>query len=70
MKAVNGTTIYLHDVGSVRNGFAPQTNIVRQDGRRGALLTVYKSGNASTLDIVSGVRQLLPRRAPLPCRRI
>ena len=60
IKAVNGTTIYLHDVGSVRNGFAPQINIVRQDGRRGALLIVFKSGNASTLDIVSGVRQLLP----------
>jgi len=60
VKAVNGTTIYLRDIGSVRNGFAPQINIVRQDGRRGALLTVYKSGNASTLDIVGGVRQLLP----------
>jgi multidrug efflux pump subunit AcrB len=60
VKAAGGATIYLRDIGSVRNGFAPQTNIVRQDGRRGALLTVYKSGNASTLDIVSGVRQLLP----------
>ncbi|MGD0772834.1 MAG: efflux RND transporter permease subunit [Candidatus Solibacter sp.] len=60
IKAADRTTIYLRDVGSVRNGFAPQTNIVRQDGQRGALLTVYKSGNASTLDIVSGIRQLLP----------
>jgi multidrug efflux pump subunit AcrB len=60
VKAVSGATIYLRDIGSVRNGFAPQTNIVRQDGRRGALLTVYKSGNASTLEIVSGVRRLLP----------
>jgi multidrug efflux pump subunit AcrB len=60
IKAVDQTTIYLRDVGSVRNGFAPQTNIVRQDGQRGALLVVYKSGNASTLDIVSGVRALLP----------
>ncbi|MEI9974022.1 MAG: efflux RND transporter permease subunit, partial [Ignavibacteriota bacterium] len=60
VKAVNGTTIYLRDIGSVRNGFAPQSNIVRQDGRRGALLTVYKSGNASTLNIVGGVRELLP----------
>jgi multidrug efflux pump subunit AcrB len=64
VKAVNGTTIYLHDIGSVRNGFAPQSNIVRQDGKRGALLTVYKSGNASTLNIVSGVRELLPVIAP------
>ncbi len=64
LKAENGTTLYLHDIGSVRNGFAPQTNIVRQDGRRGALLIVYKSGNASTLDIVKGVKQLLPIIAP------
>jgi multidrug efflux pump subunit AcrB len=64
LKAVDGTTLYLHDIGSVRNGFAPQTNIVRQDGSRGALLIVYKSGNASTLDIVKGIRQLLPTIAP------
>ncbi len=64
LKAVNGTTIYLHDIGSVRNGFAPQTNIVRQDGSRGALLIVYKAGNASTLDIVKGIKQLLPIIAP------
>jgi CzcA family heavy metal efflux pump len=67
VKAVNGTTIYLRDVGSVRNGFAPQTNIVRQDGRRGILVTVYKAGNASTIDIVAGVRKLLPvLKAALP----
>jgi multidrug efflux pump subunit AcrB len=67
IKTVNGATIYVRDVGSVRNGFAPQTNIVRQDGRRGALLTVYKSGNASTIDIVDGVRRLLPTlRTQLP----
>ena len=64
LKAENGTTLYMHDIGSVRNGFAPQTNIVRQDGRRGALLIVYKSGNASTLDIVKGIKQLLPVIAP------
>ncbi len=60
VKAVNGTTIYVRDIGSVRNGFAPQTNIVRKDGRRGTLVMVYKAGNASTLDIVAGVRKLLP----------
>jgi multidrug efflux pump subunit AcrB len=65
LKTVDGTTLYLHDIGSVRSGFAPQTSIVRQDGKRGALLTVYKSGNASTLDIVSGVRNLLPVIAPI-----
>jgi multidrug efflux pump subunit AcrB len=64
LKAVNGTTLYLHDIGSVRNGFAPQTSIVRQNGSRGALLIVYKAGNASTLDIVKGIKQLLPIMAP------
>jgi multidrug efflux pump subunit AcrB len=64
LKAENGTTLYLHDIGSVRNGFAPQTSIVRQNGSRGALLIVYKSGNASTLDIVKGIKQLLPIMAP------
>jgi CzcA family heavy metal efflux pump len=64
LKATNGTTLYLHDIGSVRSGFAPQASIVRQDGKRGALLTVYKAGNASTLDIVKGVRNLLPIIAP------
>jgi multidrug efflux pump subunit AcrB len=60
LKAGDGTTLYMHDIGSVRSGFAPQTSIVRQDGKRGALLIVYKAGNASTLDIVSGIRKLLP----------
>jgi multidrug efflux pump subunit AcrB len=60
LKTVNGATLYMHDIGSVRSGFAPQTSIVRQDGRRSALLIVYKAGNASTLDIVSGIRKLLP----------
>jgi multidrug efflux pump subunit AcrB len=48
-------------VAHVRDGFAPQTNIVRQGGRRGVLVTVLKAGNASTLDVVKGIRQLLPR---------
>ena len=61
LKEVNGTTIYLHDVASVSDGFAVQTNIVRQDGRRGVLISILKNGNASTLDVVSGVRKLLPR---------
>jgi multidrug efflux pump subunit AcrB len=67
VRATPAGTVYLRDVASIRNGFAPQTNIVRQDGRRAALLVVYKAGNASTLDIVKGVRQILPRvRATLP----
>ncbi len=63
VKVVGNSTIYLRDVAHVRDGFAPQTNVVRQDGRRGALVTVLKSGNASTLDVVDGVRKLLPRVA-------
>ena len=61
IKTQNGATVYIKDVGHVRDGFAVQTNIVREDGRRGALLTVIKNGNASTLDIVSKVRATLPR---------
>jgi len=67
LKAVNGTTITVRDIGSVRNGFAPQTNLVRRDGRRGGLSVVYKAGNASTLDIVDGVKNVMPRvRASMP----
>jgi len=60
VKQSNGATIYLHDVASVSDGNIPQTNIVRQDGHRGVLITVLKSGNASTLDVVKGVLGLLP----------
>ena len=60
VKTVNGSTIYLRDVAHVRDGFAPQTNIVRQDGVRGTLMSVYKIGNASTLTIVSAVKSILP----------
>ena len=57
------TTIYLRDVANVRDGFAPQTNVVRAGGRRGVLLTILKGGNASTIDVVKGIRALLPRVA-------
>jgi len=63
IKVVGNSTIYLRDVAHVRNGFAPQTNIVRHDGLRGVTLTVRKAGNASTLDVVNGIRNLLPRVA-------
>jgi multidrug efflux pump subunit AcrB len=63
IKVVGNSTIYLRDVANVRDAFAPQTNIVRQDGRRGALASVLKAGNASTLDVVRGIRGLLPRIA-------
>ena len=61
IKQVNGATIYVKDVANVSDGSIPQTNIVRQDGHRGALLTVLKSGSASTLTVVEGVIGLLPR---------
>jgi multidrug efflux pump subunit AcrB len=63
LKQVNGTTIYLRDVASVSDGFQVQTNIVRADGRRGVLISVLKSGNASKLDVVKGIRGILPRVA-------
>ena len=63
IKQVNGTTLYLRDVASVADGFAPQTNAVHQDGRRGVLMSILKSGTASTLDVVSGVKRLLPQVA-------
>ncbi|HEX4651899.1 MAG TPA: efflux RND transporter permease subunit, partial [Granulicella sp.] len=63
IKQVGGSTIYLRDVATVADGSIPQTNIVRQDGKRGVLVTVLKSGSASTLDVVKGVRGILPRVA-------
>jgi CzcA family heavy metal efflux pump len=63
VKQVGSATVYLRDVANVRDGFAPQTNIVRQDGRRGVLMSILKAGNASTISVVQGVRDLLPRVA-------
>jgi multidrug efflux pump subunit AcrB len=64
VKVVGNSTIYLRDVAHVRDGFAPQTNVVRRDGSRGTLVTILKSGTASTLDVVAGIRALLPRVIP------
>ena len=61
IKIINGATIYIRDVAQVRDGFAVQTNIVRQDGTRGALLPILKNGGASTLDIIKRVKAVLPR---------
>jgi multidrug efflux pump subunit AcrB len=61
IKVVGNSTIYLRDISHVSDGFIPQTNIVRQDGRRGVLSTVIKDGDASTLSVVQGIRDLLPR---------
>jgi len=67
VRSNGGTTTYLKDVAYVRDGFQPQTNIVRQDGARGVLLSVLKNGGASTLDIVANLKALLPRvQATLP----
>ncbi len=61
IKEVNGAMVYLKDVAQVRDGFAIQSNVVRQNGTRGALLTVLKNGNASTLDIIAKVQKELDR---------
>jgi CzcA family heavy metal efflux pump len=67
VRAANGAIVYIKDVAQVEEGYAVQTNIVREDGRRGALLTVLKNGKTSTLDIVQGVKDALPRvKAGLP----
>jgi multidrug efflux pump subunit AcrB len=61
IKTVNGATIYIRDVAQVRDGYAPQQNIVHKDGVRGALLTILKGGSASTLDIVHSLKAAMPR---------
>ena len=60
VKTVNGATIYIRDIGNVRDGFPPQMNIVRVDGQRSSLLSIQKTGNSSTLDIIANVRAQLP----------
>jgi len=67
VKQNNGSTVYIRDVAHVRDGYAVQTNIVRHNGARGALLTVLKNGASSTLDIVKRLKEILPRiRSTLP----
>jgi multidrug efflux pump subunit AcrB len=61
IKSANGTIIFLRDVATVADSSIPQTNIVRQDGQRAVLLVVLKSGSASTLSVVAGVRGMLPK---------
>src|ERR1700757_444635 len=64
VKTVNGSTIYLRDVAHVRDGFTPQTNVVLTNGQRGVLMSIYKTGNASTLSIVDRVKQTLQDYQP------
>ncbi len=67
VRSNGATTIYVRDVAQVRDGFPPQTNIARVDGQRSSILTILKAGGASTLDVISGVKAMLPRiRASLP----
>ncbi len=63
IKTIGSTTIYVKDVAWVRDGFPPQTNIVRVNGQRSVLLTIQKAGDASTLNVISGIKALLPQIA-------
>ncbi len=60
IRTQNGATIYLSDVAHVRDGFTPQTNIVRKDGQRGVLVSILKTGDASTLQVVNALKAMLP----------
>jgi multidrug efflux pump subunit AcrB len=67
IKTVNGGVVYVRDVAHVIDGYAPQTNIVRSDGKRAALLEIEKTGSASTLTIIQQVKSMLPKiEAGLP----
>src|SRR5467141_4992858 len=61
IKTVGTNTIYIRNVAHVRDGNPPQTNIVHVDGQRAALMTVLKSGNASTLDVIAKIKEAMPR---------
>src|SRR4029077_5555259 len=61
IKTVNGATIYMKDVAQVRDGFTVQSNIVRTDGARGVMLSITRTGKASTLAVVDAVKAALPR---------
>ncbi len=61
IKTVNGKTLYLRDVANVRDGAAPQTNMVHVEGKRSVLMVILKNGDASTLDVADAVKKALPR---------
>jgi multidrug efflux pump subunit AcrB len=61
VRAANGAVVYIKDVAQVHMGYAEQTNIVRENGKRSALLTVLKNGQTSTLDIVSQTKAMIPK---------
>lgn len=60
IRYLNGSVLYIRDVAHVRDGFPPQTNIVRVDGKRSVLMSILKTGGASTLDIINKIREILP----------
>ena len=63
----NGSVVYVRDVAHVRDGYPPQTNIARQEGRRAVLVSIMKTGSASTLDVIKGIKQRLAQvRASVP----
>ena len=67
VRKVNGTLVYIHDVAFVHDGAPPQTNVVRVDGKHAVLMTIQKAGSSSILDIIAGVKSLLPHiRDSLP----
>src|SRR5438445_43831 len=61
IRYVNGAMVYVADVAFVHDGFSPQTNLVRRDGRHSALLPILSNGSASTLTVVAQARQLMPK---------
>ena len=67
IRDVNGVPVYIHDVAYVHEGSPPQINMVRVDGSNAVLMTILKTGSASTLDVIDGVKALLPKlRETLP----
>ena len=67
IRAGNGTVTYIRDVANVRDGYSPQTSMVRLEGRRAVLMSVLKTGKASTIDIINSINEKLPQiRASLP----
>ena len=63
IRVVDGAPVFIHDVAYAHFGAPPQTNMVRVDGSNAVLMTILKSGSASTLDVINGVKALLPKIA-------
>ncbi|HKT71658.1 MAG TPA: efflux RND transporter permease subunit [Steroidobacteraceae bacterium] len=60
VSTANGSVVYVRDVAHVRDGYSPQTNIARVEGKRAVLMTVLKVGKASTLDVINAIKSKLP----------